>query len=184
NLQYRTNRLSKFQKRICHCHPETGIVDWRFLKSNNWIEMSLKQLIRLFLRYQLWIIAIPVLVAILVYFLSQNLSKQYESKAVIFTNPTSNQGATDGGVGRVDFYTSNNLFDNLMLLMKSRETLQDASLKLLALHLSMEKADPEIITSKSFEELKEHISPALREKVAVIGDAEKTYENLKNFHLE
>lgn len=146
--------------------------------------MSLKQLIRLFLRYQLWIIAIPVLVAILVYFLSQNLSQQYESKAVIFTNPTSNRGATDGGVNRVDFYTSNNLFDNLMLLMKSRETLQDASLKLLGLHLSMEQPDPEIITSKSFKELKEHISSDLKERIAVIGDAAKTYENLKKFHQE
>lgn len=141
-------------------------------------------MIRLLLRHRVWIISIPLLVAVLLFFLSQNLSKQYESKAIIFTNPTSNQGATEGGVVRVDFYTSNNLFDNLMLLMKSRETLTDASFKLLAMHMSLEQADPEIITGKSFEELKEHISPALKKEIAEIGNPDKTYINLIKYHQE
>src|SRR5690554_1083315 len=118
--------------------------------------MSLKQLLGLLLKHKVWVLTIPLTVAVLVYFLTMGLSRQYESKAMVFTNPTSNQGGTEGGVIRVDFYTSNNLFDNLTLLMKSRETLTAASLKLLSLHLSLDKSDPEIILEKSYRELGKH----------------------------
>lgn len=127
--------------------------------------MSIKQLLGLLLKYKVWILTIPLTVAVLVYILTQNLSRQYESKAMVFTNPTSNQGGTEGGVVRVDFYTSNNLFDNLTLLMKSRVTLTAASLKLLSLHLSLAESDPEIIHEKSFQELGEHIPPCPQKRI-------------------
>jgi uncharacterized protein involved in exopolysaccharide biosynthesis len=146
--------------------------------------MSIKQLLNLLLKYKVWILTIPLTVAVLVFFLTQNLSRQYESKAMVFTNPTSNQGGTEGGMVRVDFYTSNNLFDNLTLLMKSRETLTAASLKLLSLHLSLAESDPEIILKKSFEELGEHISPALKKELSVPGNPDKTYEKLAKYHQE
>lgn len=129
-----------------------------------------------------FILGIPVLVAIVVYFLTANLANEYESKAVIFTNPKSNRGETIGGVERIDFYTSNNLFDNLMLLMKSRETINDASLRLLALHLSTGQPSPNIISEESYNDLSKHISPSLREGVAVNGDQHQTYLNLIAFH--
>lgn len=144
--------------------------------------MSLKQLVRLLWNNKVVILLIPILVAIAVYFLTFNLSRQYESKAVVFTNPNSNRGETFGGMERVDFYTSNNLFDNLMLLMKSRETLNDASLKLLALHLSIERPVSSVITQKSFNELQEHFSPALKQELGVNGNPGKTYDNLVAFH--
>jgi|SRR5690554_669447 len=144
--------------------------------------MSLKQLVRLLWNYKAVIVLIPVLVALLVYFLTLNFPQQYESKAVIFTNPNSNRGETIGGVERVDFYTSNNLFDNLMLLMKSRETLNDASLKLLALHLSLERPSPNVLSQASFDELQQHITPSLREDIAITGNPDMTYVNLVAFH--
>lgn len=108
--------------------------------------MSLKQIIRLLWDNKAGILLAPMLVAVIVYFLTSNLSQQYESKAIIFTNPNTNRGETVGGAERIDFYTSNNLFDNLMLLMRSRETLNDASLKLLALHLSVDGPYPEVLS--------------------------------------
>lgn len=144
--------------------------------------MSLKQIIRLLWDNKAGILLAPMLVAVIVYFLTSNLSQQYESKAIIFTNPNTNRGETVGGAERIDFYTSNNLFDNLMLLMRSRETLNDASLKLLALHLSVDGPYPEVLSQESFVELQQHISPALKEEIGVTGNPEETYLNLLAFH--
>lgn len=144
--------------------------------------MSLKQIFTLLWNNKAVLIVTPLLVAALVYLLTASMSKQYESSAVVFTEPKSNRGETTGGVERIDFYTSNNLFDNLMLLMKSRETLNEASLKLLALHLSIEQPDPNVLSEKSFIELQEHISPALKQAIGVSGDPAQTYLNLVAFH--
>src|SRR5690554_2462536 len=144
--------------------------------------MSIKQLIRLLWNNKAVILLIPPLIAITVFILTLKLSQQYETKAVIFTNPNTNRGETTGGVERVDFYTSNNLFDNLMLLMKSRETINDASLKLLALHLSTDQPSPNILTQESFDELQRHITSAFKNEIGVSGDPGKTYLNLLAFH--
>ena len=144
--------------------------------------MSLKQVFTLLWNNRAIIILTPVLVAALVFLLTSNMPRQYESMAVVFTEPKSNRGETAGGVERIDFYTSNNLFDNLMLLMRSRETLNEASLRLLALHLSTDGSNPNIISQNSFVELQEHISPALQQDLGVKGDPDRTYLNLIAFH--
>jgi uncharacterized protein involved in exopolysaccharide biosynthesis len=144
--------------------------------------MSLKQVFTLLWNNKVVIILTPLLVAGFVLLLTANMSRQYESTAVVFTEPKSNRGETAGGVERIDFYTSNNLFDNLMLLMRSRETLNEASLKLLALHLSTDGPNPNVLSQQSFTELQEHISPALKQELGVSGDPRQTYLNLVAFH--
>jgi len=144
--------------------------------------MSLKQVFNLLWKNKAVILLAPLVVAVLVYFLTANMPRQYESTAVVFTEPKSNRGETAGGVERIDFYTSNNLFDNLMLLLRSRETLNEASLKLLALHLSTDQPRPYTISGKSFAELREHFTPALWQKLGVSEDPDQTYQNLVAFH--
>src|SRR5690606_26639027 len=140
--------------------------------------MNLKQVFTLLWNNKVVIVLTPLLVALLVYLLTATMSREYESTAVVFTEPKSNRGETAGGVERIDFYTSNNLFDNLMLLMKSRETLNEASLKLLALHLSTDRPTPHIISQESFVELQAHIPTAIKQKLGVSGDPRQTYLNL------
>ncbi len=142
--------------------------------------MNLRQLIRLLLGHKLWIILVPIFVATGVFFLSKNLAQNYESTTVIFTNPTSDQGVSDGGNIRMDFYTSNNLFDNLTLLLKSRETIKTASLKLLALHLNQSETDPTILDAEDMHELETHIPEALRGKLVVQDNQEETFQRLLN----
>ncbi len=142
--------------------------------------MNLRQLIRLFLKHKYWIILVPILVAIGVFYLSQNLSQKYESTTVIFTNPSSEQGVNDGGSIRMDFYTSNNLFDNLTLLLKSRETLKTAALRLLALHLNQTEPDPNILDAEDLQELKKHFTSSLREELVAPGDPQETFQRLLN----
>ncbi|WP_339922123.1 Wzz/FepE/Etk N-terminal domain-containing protein [uncultured Cyclobacterium sp.] len=140
--------------------------------------MTLKQLIRLLWKNKLWIFLTPIFVAVGVFFLTQDLPRVYESSTLVFTNPTSDRGATDGGVVRMDFYTSNNLFDNLTLIVKSRKTIKESSLKLLAKHLALPEQVDEVLCIEAYQDLKSHIPPQVWEKLAVINDEEKTYQNI------
>lgn len=153
--------------------------------------MSIKHLIRLLWKNKFRILIPPILVGLGVFFLTQNMPREYESKTIVFTNPNTNRGATDGGVVRMDFYTSNNLFDNLTLLVKSRETIEDAVLRLLAMHLSLAEVVPSIIQEDSYRNLQQHIRPDLWEELAVPGNLEQTllqvrehYQNIPDSPIE
>ncbi|WP_339902427.1 Wzz/FepE/Etk N-terminal domain-containing protein [uncultured Cyclobacterium sp.] len=140
--------------------------------------MTIKQIIRLLWKNKFWIFLTPIFVAVGVFFLTQNLPREYESSTLIFTNPTSDRGATDGGVVRMDFYTSNNLFDNLTLIVKSRTTIQEASLKLLAKHMALPEQVDEVLCAEAYLDLKTHIPSSLWKELAVVNDEEKTLQNI------
>ncbi|MBD3629452.1 lipopolysaccharide biosynthesis protein [Cyclobacterium sp.] len=145
--------------------------------------MTIKQFILLVWKNKFFIVLPPILAALGVFLLTSNMPREYESKTIVFTNPSSNQGATDGGVVRMDFYTSNNLFDNLTLLVKSRQTVEEASLRLMAQHLSLSGPEESIIGRDPYSELKSHFSERMWEDLAVVGNEKETYANVKNHYL-
>lgn len=140
--------------------------------------MTIKQLFLLLLRNKYWIVLLPISVAFLIFTLTKTLPQRFQSSTIIFTNPTSNKGVNDGGAVRMDFYTSNNLFDNLTLLLKSRETVQAASLKLLALHLIQKEPSDAVFSAKNFDSINLHLTEALRKELVVPDDLEKTYTSI------
>ncbi len=146
--------------------------------------MTFKQIVLLFFKHKYWIVFVPFLVAFLVFTFAKTLPQKFESSTTIFTNPTSNNGVNDGGAIRMDFYTSNNLFDNLTLLIKSRETVQAASLKLLALHLIQKEPNEELFSEKDFEEIKTHIPDALRKELVVPENLELTYAAIVDHYAQ
>jgi len=89
----------------------------------------------------------------LVAYFSQFLEKKYTVTTSIYTGITSNTGLNDET--RPDWQAVNNTYDNLVNLTKSRGTLENVSLKLLALNLM--HGDPEIdnlyITANNYKKL-------------------------------
>jgi hypothetical protein len=89
----------------------------------------------------------------LVAYFSQFLEKKYTVTTSIYTGITSNTGLDDET--RPDWQAVNNTYDNLVNLTKSRGTLENVSLKLLALNLM--HGDPEIdnlyITANNYKKL-------------------------------
>ena len=86
-------------------------------------------------------------------YFSQFLEKKYTVTTSIYTGITSNTGLNDET--RPDWQAVNNTYDNLVNLTKSRGTLENVSLKLLALNLM--HGDPEIdnlyITANNYKKL-------------------------------
>lgn len=145
--------------------------------------MTLMQFIRLLLRNWLIIALFPLMLAAAVFYLSKQEPKEYESTALVYTSMGGNKSIGTETI-RLDYYTTNNMFDNMVLMIRSRETVEQVSLKLLAQHLSLRKADPKIISESSYENLKTHINDTLWNRLAIYGDPDSTYANLKRIHSE
>ena len=103
------------------------------------------------IRHQL-VFGTLIITALVAYF-SQFLEKKYTVTTSIYTGITSNTGLDDET--RPDWQDVNNTYDNLVNLTKSRGTLENVSLKLLALNLM--HGDPEIdnlyITANNYKKL-------------------------------
>ena len=103
------------------------------------------------IRHQL-VFGTLIITALVAYF-SQFLEKKYTVTTSIYTGFTSNTGLDDES--RPDWQAVNNTYDNLVNLTKSRGTLENVSLKLLALNLM--HGDPEIdnlyITANNYKKL-------------------------------
>ena len=115
--------------------------------------MNFIQLIKLFLSKAMYIIAIPIVVAVLVYFATANLKPQFSASSTLFTGVTSNTGLSVENV-RVDNVATQNEYNNIMTMHKSPQFFEEVALSLLTQHLMQEKAQKEILSQDAFEELK------------------------------
>nr|WP_299488100.1 hypothetical protein [uncultured Allomuricauda sp.] len=140
------------------------------------MKFNLLFFVRILLRHIWLLISVPILLGSLVFFLTKNQPKVYDSKARIYTAfATGSTIELDNT--KFDYSKTNIAYDNLLNLIKSRATLEKVSLKLFAQHILLDSADVRIISRKKYAELME-IVPEDVKALAVRGDLEKTYEKL------
>lgn len=141
--------------------------------------INFKEVFWLSKRYWYIFLIFPITIATTVYFLTRDSPKIYDSSTVIYTGISSRKSADLTESLKIDFFTSSNLMDNIMSLVNSRKSIEETGLRLLALHLSQKEPNPAIFSEKKRNELKTHISEDLWKKVAVVGEPEKTLDNIR-----
>jgi uncharacterized protein involved in exopolysaccharide biosynthesis len=146
--------------------------------------MTITQLIRLLLKNWALIALFPLMLAGAVLYLSQKEAKEYETSGLIYTSLAGSKTGSVGESVRMDYYTSNNMFDNMILLVRSREIIEKASLKLMAYHISLTEPSPAIISQERFEDLKNSLGDQLWSELAVKGDPDATLKKLLDRHRE
>ena len=119
--------------------------------------MKLIHLIKLLQRYIVLIILVPLFLALIVYLFTRKQARNYQSETTIYTGITS--GYSVQQETRVDLFASNTAYDNLINLIKSRRTLEEVSVRLLAQHLMLDHYDPKYIQQENFEELMADVPP-------------------------
>lgn len=140
--------------------------------------MTLIQFLRLVFR-KIWLLAgFPLLLGTLVYVLSADGKRNYKSQTVIYTAVNASEAATLGEAMKIDFYTANNQFDNLIFLVKSRNTAQTAGLQLLAEHISLPQADSQFLLPQHYAELKEQLGEAEWKSLHVAKNPAATLEKI------
>jgi len=144
--------------------------------------LKIVQFIRIILNNLQYIFGVGILAAILVFLLTKDEPKIFESNAIVYTGIATGFNVENLENARFDFNSNNTSFDNLINIIKSRQTSIDVALKLFATHLSLSKNDPFYISYESYEKFKELSSDPEIQSLAVKGDIEKTYANiLKNY---
>lgn len=117
--------------------------------------MKLIVLIRLMLKHLILLIAVPMLLALLVILLTREPKLSYTSSTVLYTGLAS--GSSIEMEKSFNYFATNTAFDNLINIIKSRETQEEVAIRLLSLHLLLPKADPKYISPKLYAELKTKI---------------------------
>lgn len=132
--------------------------------------MSFIYFIKLIGKNLRWLILIPTVLAVTVFYLTRHEVKVYSTESIIYTGIAS--GYSLSGNVKADFYTTSNAFDNLLSLITSRETKQEVAIHLLARHLMQKKHDPEVMTWAAWDALQKDVSDSLRKLVLASTEME------------
>jgi len=121
--------------------------------------MNAIHLFRLFNKNLKLFVACSILLGAVVYGLTINSPQQYQSETEIFTGLASGVNVADVEKTTVDYFSTANAFDNLINVIRSRQTLEEVGERLLASHLALGFADGKTVTAESFDELAEMLGP-------------------------
>lgn len=125
--------------------------------------MNIIQLITVLKRHILLLIAIPIFLSAVVFYLTKNPTFEYESSTVIYTGIAS--GYTIEQNDKFDLFGSRNAFDNLINVIKSRETLSETAIRLFTLVLSLDAYDKSIISKAEFIEIRRRTPQFIKDMV-------------------
>lgn len=142
--------------------------------------MSILYIIRILLRRALLLVLIPILMTIVVFFLTENQKRIYLSSSKIYTGFTTGSSIVSLQESKVDLFGSRAAFDNLITIISSRKTAEEVGLRLFTSHMMLDAPYKEIISEESYENLLLVVPAAVKELI-VKGNFEKTYANFKEY---
>ena len=128
--------------------------------------MKIIDLLRLFQKHIVLLLITPIMMSLIVIFMTRHPSYKFSSETILYTGIAS--GSSVDMSKSFSFFANNTAFDNLINIIKSRETQKEVAVRLLAQHLMLEKADPQYISKKSFEDLKRITPPYIQNLVVRI----------------
>lgn len=143
--------------------------------------MTLIQFFRLLNRNLNLFLLCSITLAVVTSFFTRNLPKTYETQTEIFTGIASgiNVDAVDNV--KVDFLTSATEFDNLINIIKSRETLEEVGMRLLVQHMMLDSADPAYIGQEYWGHFRWKIPDSVEQELLVPYSVDSTLTNLYRY---
>jgi polysaccharide biosynthesis transport protein len=119
--------------------------------------MKIIDFIRLIRKHIVLLLITPLITAGLVIHLTRNPVFRYASETILYT------GIATGSSIDVDksfsYFANNAAFDNLINVIRARSTHQDVAVRLLSIHLLLDKADPKFISGNSLADLRRITPP-------------------------
>ena len=138
--------------------------------------MKVTDLIRLLRKHIVLLLITPVVLAALVTHLTRDPDFRYASETILYTGLAT--GSSVEMNKSFNFFASNTAFDNLINVIKSRETQQEVAIRLLAQHLLLPKYDPRYISKSSYLSLKKMTPDYVNSLVANTGSVSIPKGNL------
>ena len=129
--------------------------------------------LRLFYRHIALLIIVPGIMVALVFYLTKEQPKKYTSKTKIYTGIASGSSIEVLENQRFDFFATNTAFDNLINIIKARNTIENVGLELFTQHMLLDEPDSKIISPEKYHNLMEIVPDSIK-KLVVKGDHQKT----------
>lgn len=140
--------------------------------------MTLLSYMRVVYKNLPWLIIFPLLTAMLVIFLTRNIKREFATSSSLYTGAASGTNLANPLASQMDYLSVNNAFDNMIAVIKSRETVTEVNLRLMAKHLSMSAPNTAILSQEVFAKLSEIFPDTLIKQARSIGDKEMVYNYL------
>jgi uncharacterized protein involved in exopolysaccharide biosynthesis len=142
--------------------------------------MDIIQLIRLILKHLKVVIIVPVALVILVFMLTRDMPKSYQSKTVVYTGIGTGYTLESVSNSNFDFLKNKTAFDNLINIIESRKTSEEVALRLLAKTLYYKTPYPQYITKEHYLKFMGEFSDSLKKKLT--GNSyEETFDKLYGY---
>lgn len=133
--------------------------------------MDIAQFLRVIRNNLILLIAIPLLLAMVVFYFTRNQDKVYESETIIYTGITTGYSIESTAQRPTDFFSTSAQFDNLINLINSRQTIVETALMLYAQNLSLESYNPQYISNANLDELQRNTPKHVKDMVVKNGKA-------------
>jgi len=140
--------------------------------------MTLVNIVRIAHNKLKWLIIFPLVLTFFVAIFTRNIQREYVSSTTVYTGLASGYDLADDGTKKVDNAAVNFAFDNLINTVKSRESIEETAIKLLAQHLLLEAPNQDILDEKGFKDLSQLVPKGERYKLVVAGDFDKTVNKI------
>jgi len=127
--------------------------------------MNLIYFIRLLFKNVLLILGVGFVMAGLVYLLTRGQPRTYTSSTTIYTGIATGYDIESGSNARFDLFANNAQFDNLINIIKSRETQEKTAIRLMAQHLVLNKPDPKFCLPSTWQALMSVIPVEIKQMV-------------------
>jgi succinoglycan biosynthesis transport protein ExoP len=125
--------------------------------------MSPADILRILIRHWKLLLTVPLVLGGALFYATRHEQKSYASETTIYTGIASGYSLT--GNSESDYFRTSNAFDNLLSMIKSRETKEGAACYLLASHLQLKELDPTLLNWASLSRMRTLLPAALRQKL-------------------
>jgi len=145
--------------------------------------MSFFRFVKIIIHNILLVCLVPMLLASLVFWLTQDEVKTYSSSISIYTGIASGFNV-DMRQGVGNRFMIESVFENILTIMKSKEVKEKVAVQLLAQHLLVDLKDSidyRTCTSTTIEELHNLIPEEIRKELVVKDDFEKTCQKIMDY---
>lgn len=143
--------------------------------------MNLITFVRLIHTNLKWLLGVPLFFAFLVIYFTKDMPKGYKSNTIIYTGIASGYDITTGENSKVDYFAVNTAFDNIINIIKSRETQEEVAIQLLAQHLMQKHPQINVLGVEGFKMLRDNFPDSLRQIFVAPDNFEMTVRNITSF---
>ena len=144
--------------------------------------MNIIEFVRLILKHLVLLVIVPLLLASMVILLTMNPSHEYSSHTILYTGLAT--GSSIEMDKKFNYQATNTAFDNLINIIKSRETQEEVAIRLLALHLMLPEANPKYISNTLFDEFQKKIPESLYKYVETGNNIDNNEIELSDYNKE